>query len=341
MRSAGLPHVAPPATMQSPGKAILFGEHAVVYGHMAVVLALDLPTRVTIVRQREGNPSSCNGSPTAFLENPYLRELSRRFPELCLPSLSLTVRSEIPPASGLGSSAAFVTGVLAALLADRGDVDRADLARSSFLVERGAQGIGSPVDTSVATAGGVLAVGTEAPGEMLWEIPRVEEKGPWKVTGLSDPGWTWVVAYTGVPKDTGRTVSRVGERLRRPDGPALLERIGDLAKEGLRALQARDRVAVGQIMDRNQALLLDLGVDHPRSSELIGAVRGLALGAKITGAGSGGSVLALPPEGRELEVARAFARAGALPFVVRTDPEGVRPVAPSPSSPSPPQSVRS
>lgn len=314
-------------TAEAPGKAILFGEHAVVYGHTAIVLALPLTTRVTVFGRTENDGPTYNGSREKFEANPYLREARRRHPDAFSGRTGVTVTSSIPPGSGLGSSAAFVTALTAVIGEGSVAAEGASLHAESFLTERGAQGVGSPVDTAAATAGGVLGVGEAAEGDRLWSVPAVGGHGPWIVARLPDPGWTWVVAYTGVPKDTGRTVTLVGERLQRSDGRALLESIGEVSRRGQRALCASDRPAVARAMEENQRLLLELGVGHPRSQELLDAVKGHALAAKITGAGAGGSVLALPAEGRELDVARAFARAGGVPFIVRPATQGVQRLA--------------
>jgi mevalonate kinase len=75
-------------------------------------------------------------------------------------------------------------------------------------------------------------------------------------------------------------------------------------------------------MGRNQELLRQVGVSHPRLEALLEAARPACEGAKITGAGAGGSVVVLPRPGQEVDLVRRLARAGGLPFVVRPAPTG-------------------
>ncbi|MDE1835936.1 MAG: mevalonate kinase [Euryarchaeota archaeon] len=317
-----IPPARAPLRARAPGKAILFGEHAVVFGRTAVVLALELGTEVAIDEGAPGGESTYNGSAEAARSNPYLQEALRS--HSAGHALALNVRSDIPKASGLGSSAAFTAALMAGLLSLQGGSSRARLAEESFRTERGAQGVGSPVDTSAAVAGGVLTVGHQGlPGATaLWSLPAVDGGPPWSVGRVPDPGWTWVVGYTGVPKDTATVVRRVGERVKRPDGERLLDEIAHVAVEGVEALRAKDRAAVGRAMKENQRLLVDLGISHPRLEELLASIDRYALGAKITGAGGGGSVVALPREGEEVLVGRAISHAGGVPFLVRVAPSG-------------------
>ena len=72
----------------------------------------------------------------------------------------------------------------------------------------------------------------------------------------------------------------------------------------------------------NQELLRTVGVSHPRLEALLEAARPAAEGAKLTGAGAGGSIVVLPREGQEVDLVRRLARAGGLPFVVRPSVQG-------------------
>ncbi len=307
-------------TATAPGKAILFGEHAVVFGFPAVSLAVDLPTTVT-TQAYDREPCTLEGSAEAFQRIPYLRETVR-----CCGGrgLDVHVRSALPRASGLGSSAAVTCGLAAALLSQGSSpLDRAALAKRSFEAEFSAQGVGSPVDTSTLCAGGIVSVGGKGYGKSLWEIPATGGKGPWKVDRLPDPGWDWVVAYTGSPKATGKVVSAVGKTVA-TSGTAVVEKIAAITEKGIAALFKGDREEVGRLMKENHHWLGELGVSNPRLEEVAEAVREVALGVKITGAGLGGSLLALARPGEEKHVARAFARQGTVPFIVKISESGVR-----------------
>lgn len=304
-----------PIAARAPGKCIVFGEHAVVHGAPELVFAIDLETQVFV---RPSSVTQLNGDPRGAVENPYF---SRALASLWSDGPPVDVRavSRIPRAAGLGSSAAFVAALTSALGAATGGIDRPTLARRSFQIERGAQGVGSPGDTTAVVGGGFLAINGGA-GSPLWTIEDGARR--WDVRRVTDPGWVWVVAHTGIPRSTADAVRAVGQRLARPDGAALLEEFRQVAEDGLRAVDRGDRSAVAALLGRNQELLREVGVSHPRVEELIRAAAPAAEGAKLTGAGAGGSIVVLPIPGKETELVRRLARAGGLPFVVRSSPQG-------------------
>ncbi len=317
----GIPGRSLPISARAPGKCIVFGEHSVVRGAPELAFAIDLYTQVFV---RSAERTQLNSEPDPAGWNPYFRGAIER---LWKDGEPIDVRSvsRIPRAAGLGSSAAFAASLAAALSAARGGIDRAALAQLSFDIERGAQGVGSAGDTATVVAGGYVAI-NGGEGEPIWSV-----RGPapvWEVRAVPDPRWVWVVAYSGIPRSTGDAVRAVGLRLDRPDGPELLAEFARVAHEGIRSVVHGDRAGVAALMTRNQELLREVGVSHPRLEALLDAARPAAEAAKLTGAGAGGSIVALPAPGREAELVRRLARAGGVPFVVRPAAEGVALVEP-------------
>lgn len=312
-----IPASSLPVAARAPGKCIVFGEHAVVHGAPELVFALDLETQVFV---RPSETTRLNGDPRAGETNPYFaRALASLWPDGS--PIDVRAVSRIPRAAGLGSSAAFAAALTAALGSATGGIDRPTLARRSFAVERGAQGVGSPGDTTAVVGGGFLAL-NGGPGTPLWTVE--DGTRTWEVRRVTDPGWNWVVAHSGIPRSTATAVRAVGERLARPDGPALLARFREVAESGIRAVERADRAEVARLLVENQGLLREVGVSHPRIEELLSAAAPAAEGAKLTGAGAGGSIVALPKDGKETELVRRLARAGGLPFVVRPSADGAR-----------------
>jgi mevalonate kinase len=315
--SESVPSSRLPMSASAPGKCILFGEHAVVHGGPEVLFALDLRTQVVF---RSAESAQLNGVTLTSAKNPYVTEA---LAELSPPgaSVALTTVSRVPRAAGLGSSAALVAALATGLSSLRGGVDRPSLAQRAFQIERGAQGVGSPGDTSAAVAGGFLALNTSR-GTPLWEVTDLERS--WTVRRVVDPNWTWIVADTRVPRGTGPAVRKVGERLAAPDGPDLLDRFRVVAEAGLAAIEAEDRVAAGECLTKNQVLLRELGVSHPRLEALLEVAAATCDGAKLTGAGMGGSIVALPRPGKEILTAKRLREAGGNAFVVRPSSDGAR-----------------
>ncbi len=310
-----IPGRALPLSARAPGKCIIFGEHAVVHGAPELVFAIDLPTQVFVTA---GRTTRLNADEEGIRRNSYFRaalELAWSSQE----PLEVRAISRVPKAAGLGSSAAFVAALAAVLASASGGIDRPSLAQRSFDIERGAQGVGSPGDTSTVVAGGFVTVNGRG-GSPLWSIRSPERT--WEVRRVADPGWVWVVAYSGIRRSTADAVRAVGVRLDRPDGPALLDEFRRVANDGIDAVAKGDRRSVAELLQRNQELLREVGVSHPRLEALIEAAQPAADAAKLTGAGAGGSVVALPTPGKETELVRRLARAGGLPFVVRSASEG-------------------
>lgn len=314
--SDAIPLAPLPLSVRSPGKCILFGEHAVVHGRPELLLAIDLHLQLGIASAPEFR---LNGEVQAAHDHPYVRAARERLWDDAYGALDLQVVSRIPRSAGLGSSAAFCAALATGLSAARGGVERSLLAERSFAIERAAQGVGSPGDTSAVIGGGYVAVNGGA-GALLWELSDGEHD--WKVRRVSDPGWLWLVAYSGIPRRTADAVRAVGARLREPDGEKLLAEFAEVATLGIEAVAREDRAALGPLLNRNQALLREVGVSHPRLEAMLEALQPVAEGAKITGAGAGGSVVALVPPGREVEASRRVQRAGGVPFVIRPNPGG-------------------
>lgn len=299
----------------APGKLILFGEHAVVFGEPALAVAIHLRTAVEATPDRT---TRVNGDPLSADRHPYLEAALRK--EVPDRPLSLTVRSEIPTASGMGSSAAVTTSLLACLHGLRGELHRPTLARQAFEVEYEVQGRASPIDTTTATqGGGVLLLPEEGEG-FLWRIERGESR--WSLHRCDLPRMTLVVGSTGIQAATGPLVEGV-RRLceREAEARAAVRRIGEISLEGREALASGDLTTAGALMGENHALLNDLGVGHPLLDAFVEASLPHAYGAKLTGAGGGGSMIALT--GEPERVKEAIEARGGEAFVVRTEARGV------------------
>lgn len=331
MSGAPIPAATLPVSARAPGKCIVFGEHAVVHGRPELLLAIDLWTQVLA----SPAPSMrLNGDPAAIAENAYVRTALAALWPPGAPSVDWRTVSTIPRAAGLGSSAALSAAMTAAIFAARGGAERSEVAEAAFRLERDAQGIGSPGDTSASVAGGLVTLNAEG-GSLLWQLTHEERS--WTVRRVADPGWVWVVAYSGVPRNTGDAVRSVGRRLAEPDGPRLLEEFESVALAGIDAVRNEDRELTGQKMAENHELLRRVGVSHERLEALLDAVRPVAAGSKLTGAGAGGSVVVLPRAGREVEVLQRLKRAGGQAYVVRAASAGTGLVTPG-SEPSAPTS---
>lgn len=308
------------AEASAPAKAILLGEHAVVFGEPALAVALDLRTRVRI--EGRGTSLMVNGEPLQDkLRLPHVHHALGLTGEPWGP-LAITIESRVPGSAGLGSSAALSVALVAALLQQKGLAPSPrDVARLAFEVELGVQrGMASPADTSTSAAGGaVLVDSVEGPG-LLWSFERSGRR--WFLHRLEAPELPIVIGNTGHRAPTGEMVARVAQGVKRdPAMAATVRELGDLARQGTKALAAHDVPALGKLMDRAHEGLRKLGVSTPRLDELVQAVRPHSHGAKLTGAGGGGSIVALTDKPRE--VSEALKAHGCMPILTRVTPRGL------------------
>ncbi|NJD77286.1 MAG: mevalonate kinase [Candidatus Methanoperedens sp.] len=293
-------------TCSAPGKIYLFGEHAVVYGEPAIACAVDLRTRISVEKSDAITISSDIGTTGLDFDiHPYV---SAAIKKLGCMETSIKITSDIPMGSGLGSSAAVTIATLAAINIEFGlGHDSAELARMGHEIEKEIQGAASPTDTYVSTFGGVV----EIPSRKRLEIP-----GCGIVVGNTNKGAT--------PKKTARLVKQVATL--KEDYPEIvnpiIKTIGSFAVKGESLLQKKDYCSLGELMNVNHGLLDALGVGTAELSSLVYAARNAgAFGAKITGAGGGGCMVALTDSPDE--VASAIEAAGGKVIITKFTSKGV------------------
>ena len=264
---------------RAPGKVILLGEHAVVYGQPAIALPLDRGVTVRCAPAERFHLATRPAVGAEALEA-ALGELARNFGE---PRVAVHVHSEIPLSAGLGSSAAVAVASTRALAqaADRTLAD-AELLALAASMESTFHGKPSGIDHTTC----------------VWAAPiRFQRGAPDRVERIPVPCLELVVASAG-PR-AGNTREKVmGLHAEHQRSPKRLEplfaEVGGIADEGAAALARADVRTLGGLMNRNQVLLREIGVSTEAIDALVERLRALgALGAKLTGAGGGGAVIAV------------------------------------------------
>jgi mevalonate kinase len=310
----------PAITATAPGKTILFGEHAVVYGRPAIAAPVDqVRARVVI----SANPRAASG--TVLVQAPdiemeaYLEQLEDNHPlgmairETLktlgisrLPACTIRISSTIPAAAGLGSGAAVSVAVIRAVANFAGrPLPDETVSNLAFEVDKLYHGTPSGIDNSVITfARPVYFVRGQA-------IQKLEIPVP----------FTIVIADTGVPSPTSAAVGDVRAAWQADTAryESLFDEVGGIVQAARQAIEAGRLEEIGRLMDENHALLFDMGVSSPELERLVWAARVAgAQGAKLCGGGRGGNMIALvePPQAESL--AKKLAESGAVRTIIST-----------------------
>jgi len=313
----------------APGKLMLLGEHAVVYGRPCLVTAIDRRMWVAAESTQDGLVHLSAPSLGVVDWAVPLAEVEAADPPASARFLHAVVRcvaqrhgipdglrvkacSGFSDELGLGSSAAVTIAAAAALSKLLGlELSRAELFTLGYEAVRAVQGVGSGFDLAASLHGGTLCF---------------RRCGP-EIVPLSADPLPLVVGYSGTKADTVSLVRRVAQRRERQS--ELIEEIFDgmarLVEEGREALLAREWQRLGQAMRLSQSLLDALGVSTPKLAQLVRvAEEAGAYGAKLSGAGGGDCMIALVGEARRDRVARAIEGVGGEVIPVQTGAAGVR-----------------
>ena len=331
------------AVSSAPGKVYLFGEHAVVYGEPAVPCAIERRATVEVTERSDGRlrvdagdltldgftveyggedapkvdvPSSLVEAATGYVDGAVTQARAavaeHQGDDATEPSeagFDVGIESAIPLGAGLGSSAAVVVAGIDAATRELGvKLEPEELAERAYRVEHDVQeGQASRADTFCSTMGGAV---------------RVEGDD---CRRLDAPELPFVIGYDGGAGDTGELVSGV-RALREKYGFAAdtVSAIGDLVRRGEGALAEGDPVELGQLMDVNHGLLSALGVSARSLDAMVWAAREAgALGAKLTGAGGGGCIVAFD-ESEATRTALDYTPGCEEAFRAELDLEGIR-----------------
>jgi mevalonate kinase len=311
----------PAFTATAPGKIILFGEHAVVYGRPAIAVPVtQVQARAVVKADPKGEPGELHIQAGEIGLDASLHSLDEKHPlrrtvqetlaALSVsvpPACSLRISSTIPIASGLGSGAAVSVAVVRAFSAFIGHpLPDARVSAIAFEIEKLYHGTPSGIDNAVITYARPVFFIRGQP------IERIKIGAPFTIvigdTGFASP----TAAAVGDLRQAWQAAPRHYERL--------FDAVGQLTLAARRAIEAGRTRELGPLMDENQRLLAEMDVSSPQLEDLTNAARAAgALGAKLSGGGRGGNMIALVPDAGAAErVSHALQDAGAVHTIVTT-----------------------
>jgi mevalonate kinase len=310
-----------PATSASaPGKVILFGEHAVVYGQPAIAVPVtQVRAKGIITPLIQGPPGAIQIEAPAIglhanldelaADDPIGAALAGAFAALGVeqpPAFKLKVTSTIPVASGLGSGAAVSVAIIRVVAAFLGHPLADDqVSEIAFEVEKLHHGTPSGIDNSVVTyAQPVYFIKDRA-------LETLKVAAP----------FTLVIGDTGVSSPTRDAVGdlRAAWQADPRHYDSIFAAVGDIARQARATIESGDTGALGPLMDANHGHLQTMRVSSRELDALVEAARAAgALGAKLSGGGRGGNMIALVDESTADAVAAALQAAGATNTIVST-----------------------
>ncbi|OGJ37508.1 MAG: mevalonate kinase [Candidatus Pacebacteria bacterium RIFOXYB1_FULL_39_46] len=313
----------------APGKLMLFGEHAVVYGHPCIVTAVD--QRIFVEVQKKDNHSFSVVAPEVGVDKytkslieigkatiprsvVFLEKLYKKFIEKYSVGggIQVTTRSEFSAKFGFGSSSAVTVAFAKALTKLFAiELSKKELFDLCYQTVIDVQGVGSGFDLASAIWGGTIYYIKPA---------KIVEQ-------LSEKEIPISVAYTGIKADTTSLVKMVAEEKANNADKIneIFEQITIITKLAKTAILASDWPQVGNLMTQNQLLLAELGVSSTELDSLISvSLLSGAYGAKLSGAGGGDCMIALADQKIKKKMEIELENVGGQVLQVHTGADAVR-----------------
>ena len=276
----------------TPGKAILLGEHSVVYGRHAIAVPVPLNIRVKVEEADDGVllmiPSW--GVEYYLDKKPEERQSFEKPAALILEKMNLNnvgmkieVFSDIPRGMGLGGSAVLAVSIIKALNHHyKMGLSEQEINQMAYESEKIAHGNPSGIDNTIATYGYPL-------------IYRKGEKTLKERLQIKEP-LNLVLAFSKSEGLTAKTVAQVRKQWKSNQEmyDDVFDDIDAIVLNGIQAIQDNDLKQLGELMNFNQGLLNTLQVSTPELERMIHIARDAgAFGAKLTGGGGGGAMIAV------------------------------------------------
>ncbi len=329
-------------TSSAPGKVILFGEHAVVYGRPALAIPVTQVHADVEVTDSDSTGilihapgihlhADLNALPSdhpiASVIHNFLF-LSRQSPspsgrgargEGGFPNLIINISSTIPVASGLGSGAAVTVALVRALSSHLNHpMTDEEVNAFAYEIEKLHHGTPSGIDNAVITYA--------KPVYFVKGLPSPEGRGAGGEGGVNTikpfkvgKPFTIVIGDTGISAPTKESVADV-RKLWEADKmkwEGVFDKVGEVVRSAKEKIESGKWNELGELMDQNHALLQEMTVSSPELDRLVEAARKAgAAGAKLSGGGRGGNMIALAEPKKADDISSALISAGAKNTII-------------------------
>ena len=297
--------------VSAPGKLMLMGEHAVVYGYPCIVTAVDKRLYVEAEKIDEGEDKIVAPQ---VKESRFVLESIATFKEKfgISKSVKISTKGDFSHNVGLGSSSAVTVATFKALsLLFDVPMTNKQIFSLSYKVNLKIQGVGSGFDIAAATFGRTLYF---VSGGKLIEPLHIDKLA-------------LVVGYSGIKADTPFYIRKVAEAFKnkKNEMDEVFKQINILVVEGKQYLNEKKYSSFGEKMTQNHKLLQKLGISIPKLDQMVEeSIRAGAYGAKLSGAGGGDCMIALSPQNKILEIEKAIEKVGGEIIKVNNNAEGVK-----------------
>jgi len=297
-------------SVYAPGKLMLLGEHAVVYGYPCIVTAVSSKIKVELENTLS---SKIQIDAPQVKDVSFVEESIRIFKEKFKFKDGLLIKtySEFSSQYGFGSSSAVTVATLYGLSRLFNlNLTKKQIFDLGLEVTLNIQKVGSGFDIAAATF-----------GKTLYFI-----RGGKKIEKLNIDELPLVVGYSGIKASTPKIVQQIKERLKKEKKEIfkIFDLIGKIVEEGKKSLSEKNYQRLGKLMNENHMLLKKLGVSTKKLDQMCEAsISAGAYGAKLSGAGGGDCIIALVPLSKKGTVEKAIENVGGKILKVRNNVSGV------------------
>jgi len=294
----------------APGKLLLLGDYAVVYGHPCIVTAVEkrINVEAQIIDAREDSIRTPQVKESRFVLETiaYIKEQFT-----ITKSIEIKTKGDFSHQVGLGSSSAVTVATAEALnQLFKLKLTKKDIFTICYKVNLLIQGVGSGFDIAAATYGKTIRY----------------VKGGDSIEEISLQSLPLIVGYSGIKADTPYYIRKVAEafKQRQTELNELFASTHILVDKATEALRKNDFETVGHCFNDGHFILQQLGVSIPKLDSMVKAARNAgAWGAKLSGAGGGDCMIALVPPDKSQKVKDAITRVGGDIIEVELQANGV------------------